>query len=75
MVEKKLGEIIISPMAYVKKSWLEKLMDDKDLTRVFDTRKQKVSKKWGDGLCAIPRPRDVDALMKTVPKGKLTTIN
>ena len=23
----------------------------------------------------IPRPRDVDALMKKVPKGKLTTIN
>ena len=62
-------------MAYVKKSAREKLLDDKDLPKVFDTRNQKVSKRWGEGLCVIPRPRDVDALMKKVPKGKLTTIN
>ena len=57
-------------MAYVKKSWRGKLLDDKDLPRVFDTRKGKMSQRWGEGLCAIPRPRDVDALMKNVPKGK-----
>lgn len=62
-------------MAYVKKSAREKLLDDKDLPKVFDTRNEKVSKRWGEGLCVIPRPRDVDALMKKVPKGKLTTIN
>jgi len=62
-------------MAHRKKSWQEKLLDDKDLPKVIATRTQKVSKKWGEGLCAIPRPRDVDALMKKVPKGKLTTIN
>ncbi len=62
-------------MAYVKKSWREKLLDDKDLPKVFDTRKGKMSQRWGEGLCAIPRPRDVDALMKKIPKGKLTTIN
>ena len=62
-------------MAYVKKSAREKLLDDKDLPKVFDTRNEKVSKRWGEGLCVIPRPRDVDALMKQVPKGKLTTIN
>ena len=50
-------------------------MDGKDLLKTIDTRKQKVSKKWGEGLYAIPRPRDVDALIKKVPKGKLTTIN
>ena len=62
-------------MAYVKKSAREKLLDDKDLPKVFDTRNEKVSKRWGEGLCVIPRPRDVDALMKKVSKGKLTTIN
>ena len=62
-------------MAYVRKSAREKLLDDKDLPKVFDTRNEKVSKRWGEGLCVIPRPRDVDALMKQVPKGKLTTIN
>jgi hypothetical protein len=62
-------------MAYVKKSCREKLLDDKDLPKVFDTRNEKVSKRWGEGLCVIPRPRDVDGLMKKVPKGKLTTIN
>ena len=50
-------------------------MDDKDLPKVVDTRDSKFSKKWGEGRCAIPRPRDVDAFMKRVPKGKLTTIN
>ena len=62
-------------MAYVRKSAREKLLDDKDLPKVFDTRNEKVSKRWGEGLCVIPRPRDVDALMKKVSKGKLTTIN
>ena len=62
-------------MVCVRKSAREKLLDDKDLPKVFDTRNEKVSKRWGEGLCVIPRPRDVDALMKKVPKGKLTTIN
>ncbi len=50
-------------------------MDDKDLPKVFDTRDSKLAQKWGEGTCAIPRPRDIDGLMKKVPKGKLTTIN
>lgn len=62
-------------MARAKKSWQEKLMDDKDLPKVFDTRDSKLAQKWGEGTCAIPRPRDIDGLMKKVPKGKLTTIN
>ena len=62
-------------MARAKKSWQKKLMDDKDLPKVFDTRDSKLAQKWGEGTCAIPRPRDIDGLMKKVPKGKLTTIN
>ena len=33
----------------------------------------KVPKSWGNGTMLIPRPRDVDALMRKVRKGKLVT--
>ena len=61
-------------MSYTRKSWKEKLNDDKGLPRVVEIN-EKMSKKWGTGTCVIPAPRDVDELMKKVPKGKLTTIN
>ena len=32
-------------------------------------------RKWGEGTMVIPAPLEVDALMRQVPKGKLTTIN
>lgn len=35
----------------------------------------KLSKRWGEGTFVIPAPREVDALMNRVPKGKLTTID
>ncbi len=56
------------------KSWREKLNDAKDLPKVV-TIGPKMSKRWGEGTCAIPAPLDVDAIMKRVPKGKLITIN
>jgi len=31
--------------------------------------------KWGKGTILIPSPKEVDALMKRVPPGRLTTIN
>jgi len=34
-----------------------------------------MSKRWGEGTCVIPSPLEVDALMRSVPKGKLTTID
>ncbi|HEX9047563.1 MAG TPA: hypothetical protein VF988_11095 [Verrucomicrobiae bacterium] len=42
-----------------KKSWREKLADDKDLPKTL----------------VIPAPREVDALMKQVPRRRLVTIN
>ena len=57
-----------------KKSWREKLADDKDLPKVGKVE-GKMSKRWGEGTMVIPAPREVDAIMKLVPKGKLTTIN
>jgi hypothetical protein len=61
-------------MAAPRKSWREKLEDDKGCPRVFEiTPKQ--SKRWGTGACVIPAPREVDQLMRRVGKGKLTTID
>lgn len=36
---------------------------------------KKMSKRWGEGTCVIPDPKEVDGLMKRVPKGRITTIN
>lgn len=58
-----------------KKSWREKLADDKDLPKIFDSESHKMTAKWGKGKVVVGRPRDIDALMKKTPKGKLTTIN
>ena len=57
-----------------KTTWREKLADDKCLPQVIKIT-GKMSKKWGTGTCAIPPPREVDAIMRSVPKGKLITIN
>jgi len=61
-------------MAYKRKTWQEKLADDKGLPRVFTIDATK-TKRWGEGTCVIPAPSEVDALMRRVPKGKLTTID
>jgi len=34
-----------------------------------------MSQKWGTGTMVIPAPSEVDALMRKVPRGKVTTIN
>src|SRR5688572_22301985 len=57
-----------------KKSWREKLADDKGLPKVGPVT-GKMTKKWGEGVMVVPAPREVDALMQKVPRGKLTTIN
>src|SRR5215831_9539050 len=57
-----------------RKSWCEKLADDKGLPRV-ERITAKMSARWGKGTVVIPAPREVDALMKRVPPGKLITIN
>ena len=57
-----------------KKSWREKLADDKGLPKVGPVT-GKLSQRWGTGTMVIAAPREVDALMKRVPKGRLVTIN
>jgi alkylated DNA nucleotide flippase Atl1 len=57
-----------------RRSWREKLADDKDLPKVITIGpKQRAS--WGEGTCAIPSPREIDSLMRRVPRGMVTTIN
>ena len=58
----------------MKKSWREKLADDKGLPKVCDVT-GKLTKRWGEGRFVIPAPREVDALMKQVPKGCVVTIH
>ena len=58
----------------MKKSWREKLADDKGLPKVGKVTGG-MSKRWGTGTMVIPAPREVDALMKQVPKGRVVTIN
>ena len=58
----------------MKKSWHEKLADDKDLPKVCKVS-GKLSKRWGKGRFVIPAPREVDALMKQISKGRVVTIN
>lgn len=35
----------------------------------------RMTKRWGTGTMVVPAPREVDELMKNVPRGRLTTIN
>jgi hypothetical protein len=64
-------------MAKLRTSWKEKLLttaEKNNLPRVVEVN-EKMSKKWGEGTCVIPSPLEVDAVMKSVPRGKLITIN
>ena len=61
-------------MSKAHKSWQEKLADSKDLPKVVEIT-GKMSKRWGTGSLVIPAPREVDEIMRRVPRGKLITIN
>lgn len=61
-------------MSYKRKTWREKLADDNNCPQVCPIDDTK-SKRWGTGTFVIPAPREVDELMRRVPKGKLTTID
>jgi hypothetical protein len=56
-----------------RKSWREKLADDKDLPKVARIEGA-MSRRWGAGTMVVPAPREVDAAMRKVPKGRLVTI-
>lgn len=60
-------------MSHQRKSWQEKLADNKGHPTVFEIS-DKQSERWGSGTCVIPSPAEVNELMRRVPRGKLTTI-
>ena len=55
-----------------RKSFIEHLNEPNDK---LPTIKRVDAGKWGSGKMVIPQPKDVDELMKKVPKGKVVTIN
>lgn len=55
------------------KTWREKLETANGLPKVGKID-GKMSKRWGTGTMVIPAPLEVDAAMKSIRKGKLTTI-
>ena len=57
-----------------KKSWRAKLRDSKGLPRVGRIM-GKMTRRWGTGTMVIPAPKEVDAIMNQVPRGKVITIN
>ena len=57
-----------------RKSWREKLADSKGLPKIGRVE-GKMTTRWGTGTMVIPAPRDVDQVMRRIPKGKLATIN
>jgi hypothetical protein len=57
-----------------RKSWREKLVDDKGLPKTGPIE-GRMDTRWGTGTMVIPAPREVDAIMKRIRRGKLITIN
>jgi hypothetical protein len=68
-----MGKQTIAPKR-AKRSWREKLADSKGLPKVAEIDCNKM-KRWGEGTFVIPAPLEVDAAMKKVGRGRLTTID
>jgi hypothetical protein len=67
------GETMIKRPSKKRSSWHEKLDQSKGLPKVVPIGPT-MSKQWGEGTVVVPAPREVDAIMKSVPAGKLITI-
>ena len=61
-------------MARPKRSFRDKLADAKDLPRVQPLTGG-MERRYGPGTILMPAPREVDELMRRVPRGRVTTIN
>ena len=62
------------PMSAKRTTWREKLENSHGLPKVCPIAPAQ-TKRWGAGTMLIPAPLEVDALMRRVPKGRLTTID
>lgn len=61
-------------MAYKRKTWREKLADDKGLPKLGRVDGSK-RRSWGTGTMVVPAPREVDAAIRSIRKGRTATIN
>ena len=61
-------------MTRPRRTFREKLADDKDLPRVKPLTGG-MKERFGPGTILMPAAREVDALMRKVRKGRVTTIN
>ncbi len=59
-------------MAKRRKTWREKLEKSEGLPKIVDVPPRWV-RKYGSGKMLIPKPLDVDALIRKVAEGELTT--
>jgi alkylated DNA nucleotide flippase Atl1 len=57
-----------------KRTFREKLADPKDFPRVQPLTGG-MKRRYGPGTILLPAPREVEALMRKVPRGRVTTIN
>ena len=57
-----------------KRTFREKLADDKDFPRVQELSGG-MEQRWGSGTIVLPAVSEVKALMQRVPRGKILTIN
>lgn len=70
--ERKRGDTIATRKR--KKTWREKIADDKGLPKVIRIE-GKLTKRWGTGTMVIPAPCEVDAMIRTIRKGRIATLN
>ena len=61
-------------MAKARKTWAEKLAEDRDLPKVVHL-KGAAAARWGGRTMIIPAPRQVDALIRRIRKGRVATVN
>ncbi len=69
-------------MGYKKKTWQEKLEDNKSFPKIIEFNPklpygkalEKIGAKPGDSVVLVP-PLEVNGIMKKVPHGKLITLN
>jgi hypothetical protein len=61
-------------VAYKRKTWREKLADDKGLPKLGRVEGP-MRTSWGTGTMVVPAPREVDAAIRTIRKGRTATIN
>jgi len=62
-------------MAYKRKSWFEKLHDSKGLPKIVRLDKKQKAKWMNAETMIVPAPIEVDEIMRSVPEGKIITVN